>query len=101
MVLASASEAVVVLGAQDSQRTYARAAGLFYLLVLAFDIAGLVRTSSIEGGGDFGTTARNIVASQGLYRLGLCFGLIGSMATIGLAIGLYVTLKPVDRNLAM
>ena len=101
MALASASDGVVVRGAQDSQRAYARAAGLFYLVVLAFDIAGLVITSSIEGGGDFGLTARNIVASQGLYRLGLCLGLIGSMATIGLAIGLYVTLKPVDRNLAM
>src|SRR6266705_6351803 len=101
MVLASASEAVVVRGAQDSQRTYARAAGLFYLLVLAFDIAGLAITSSIGGGGDFGQTARNIVASQGLYRLGLCLALIGSMSTIPLAIGLYVTLKSVDGNLAL
>src|SRR6266705_2172361 len=101
MVLASASEAVVVRGAQDSQRTYARAAGLFYLLVLAFDIAGLVITSSIEGGGDFGQTARNIVASQGLYRLGLCLALTGTISTITLAIGLYVTLKPVDGSLAM
>src|SRR5207237_7375670 len=98
MALASASDAVVVRGAQGSQRAYARAAGLFYLLVLAFDIAGLVITSSIEGGGDFGRTARNIVASQGLYRLGLCLGLVGSMATVGLAVGLDVTLEPVDRN---
>jgi len=88
-------------GAQNSQRAYARAAGLFYLLVLAFDIAGLVITSTIEGGGDFGQTARNIVASQGLYRLGLCLALTGTISTIPLAIGLYVTLKPVDGNLAM
>jgi len=92
---------VVDSGAQNSQRAYARAAGLFYLLVLAFDIAGLVITSSIEGGGDFGQTARNIVASQGLYRLGLCLALTGTISTIPLAIGLYVTLKPVDGNLAM
>ena len=96
----SSSDAVVDRE-QNSQRAYARAAGLFYLLVLAFDIGGLVITSSIEGGGDFGQTARNIVASQGLYRIGLCLALIGSMSTIPLAIGLYVTLKPVDGNLAL
>ena len=97
----SASDAFVDRGAQDSQRAYARAAGLFYLLVLAFDISGLVITSSIEGGGGFGQTVRDVVASQGLYRLGLCLALIGSISTILLAIGLYVTLKPVDGNLAM
>src|SRR5437773_7751965 len=96
----STSDAVVDRE-QNSQRAYARAAGLFYLLVLAFDIAGLVITSSIEGAGDFGQTARNIVASQGLYRIGLCLALLGSMSTIPLAIGLYVTLKPVDGNLAL
>ena len=97
----SASGAAAGRAAQDSQRAYARGAGLFYLLVLVFDIAGLAITSSIEGGGDFGQTARNLVASQGLYRVGLCLALIGSMSTIALAIGLYVTLKPVDSNLAM
>src|SRR2546429_8880590 len=97
----SASEVVVDHGARNSQRAYARAAGLFYLLVLAFDISGLVITSSIEGGGGFGQTVRDVVASQGLYRLGLCLALIGSISTILLAIGLYVTLKPVDGNLAM
>jgi hypothetical protein len=97
----SAGDTVVDHGGQESQRAYARVAGLFYLLVLAFDISGLVITSSIEGGGGFGQTVRDIVASQGLYRLGLCLALIGSMSTIPLAIGLYVTLKPVDGNLAM
>src|SRR5438046_10684041 len=96
-----ATAAVVDQGSRNSQRACARAAGLFYLLVLAFDIAGLVITSSIEGAGDFGQTARNIVASQGLYRIGLCLALLGSMSTIPLAIGLYVTLKPVDGNLAL
>src|SRR2546427_10993536 len=97
----SASDVVVDQGARNSQRAYARAAGLFYLLVLAFDIAGLVITSSIEGGGDFGQTARNIVASQGLYRIGLCLALIGSMSTVPLAIGPYLTLEPVGANLPL
>src|SRR5207247_2668298 len=96
----SASDAVVDRE-QNSQRAYARAAGLFYLLVLAFDIAGLVITSSIGGGADFWQTARNIVASEGLYRIGLCLALLGSISTMPLAIGLYVTWKPVDGNLAL
>src|SRR6266581_4237702 len=101
MVLASATEAVVARGAPDSQRAYARAAGLFYLLVLAFDIAGLVITSSIEGGGGFAASAGRVGASEVVYRLGLCLSLLGSMSTIPLAIGLYVTLKSVDGNLAL
>jgi len=87
--------------AEATQRAYARAAGLFYLLVLALDIAGLVITSLIEGSGGFTHVAANVAGSQSLYRAGLCLSLLGSMATIGLAIGLYVTLKPVDGNLAM
>ncbi len=89
------------LSAQDTQRAYARAAGLFYLLVLAFDIAGLVITSSIDGGGGFAASAGRVGASEVVYRLGLCLSLLGSMSTIPLAIGLYVTLKSVDGNLAL
>ena len=89
------------LSAHDTQRAYARAAGLFYLLVLAFDIAGLVIASSIEGGGGFAAIASRVGASEVVYRLGLCLSLLGSMSTIPLAMGLYVTLKPVDGNLAL
>src|SRR5207237_10853892 len=70
-------------------------------VVLALAIFGLVIASSIEGGVGVGQTVLDVVASQGLYRLGLCLALIGSISTILLAIGLYVTLKPVDGNLAM
>jgi len=97
----SAVIATSELSAHDTQRAYARAAGLFYLLVLAFDIAGLVIASSIEGGGGFAASAGRVGASEVVYRLGLCLSLLGSMSTIPLAIGLYVTLKPVDGNLAM
>lgn len=87
--------------ADDAQRAYARVAGLFYFVVLAFDIAGLVITSSIEAGGGFADTARHVSALEGLYRLGLCLALLGSLSTIPLAICLYVTLKPADGNLAL
>src|SRR2546429_8323131 len=89
------------LSAHDTQRAYARAAGLFYLLVLAFDIAGLVITSSIEGGGSFAASASHVGASELVYRLGLCLLLVGSMSTVPLAVGLFVTFKPVDGNLPL
>jgi hypothetical protein len=67
----------------------------------AFDLAGVVILSRISGSGTFLDTAHNIAVSQTLYRIGLLSGLIGTLSTILLAIGLYVTLKPVDANLAL
>jgi hypothetical protein len=86
---------------ESSQRAYARFAGLMYFLVLGFDIAGLLITSSIVGGGNFVEASQRIMASETLYRIGLCCSLAGSLSTIPLAIGLYVAVKPADRNLAM
>ena len=88
-------------GASDSQRAYARIAGLFYLLVLVFDIAGLVVTSTVAGSGGFAESAGNIAAGEWLYRVGLTLALLGTMATVPLAVGLYVTLRPADPGLAL
>ncbi|HEY3084768.1 MAG TPA: DUF4386 domain-containing protein, partial [Candidatus Dormibacteraeota bacterium] len=82
-------------------RSYARFAGLFYLLVLAVDIAGVVVTYFVAGSGGFAERAHNIGASEGLYRIGLCLGLLGSLSTIPLATCLYVAVRPADGNLAM
>jgi hypothetical protein len=87
--------------AEDAQRAYARLAGLMYLLLLVVDITGVLIVSSIAGAGAFGASSPRIMASETLYRIGLCCGLVGSLVTILLAIGLYVTVKPVDGNLAM
>jgi Domain of unknown function (DUF4386) len=91
---------VIESNTSGAQRTYARVAGLFYLLVLVFDIAGLVITSSIEGSGGFGPAAGHVSSSETLYRVGLCLALLGSLSTIPLAVGLYVTLRPAEPNLA-
>jgi hypothetical protein len=86
--------------AEGTQRAYARFAGLMYLFT-AFDVAGVVIVSRISGSGSFIDTAHSIAAWETLYRIGLLCGLIGTLSTLLLAIGLYVTLKPVDGNLAM
>ncbi len=87
--------------ADSSQRAYARLAGLMYLVVLVFDIAGIAIVSAIQGGGNFLDASHRIAVWEPLYRIGLLFGLVGSLATILLAVGLYVTLKRVDGNLAL
>src|SRR5258708_16269215 len=86
---------------ESTQRAYARFAGLMYFVVLVFDIAGAVIVSSIAGNGNFVETSHRIMASETLYRIGLCCALAGSLSTILLAIGLYVAVKPADGNLAM
>ena len=86
--------------ARGSQSSYARFAGLMYLFT-AFDITGVVILSRIRGGGTFLAAAHSIAESETLYHIGLLCGLVGTLSTVLLAIGLYVTLKPVDGNLAM
>jgi Domain of unknown function (DUF4386) len=87
--------------AANSQRAYARFAGFMFLVVLGFDVAGVLISSTVSGSGDFVQTSHRILASEELYRIGLCCALVGSLTTILLATGLYVVVKPVDRNLAL
>jgi len=71
-----------------------------YLLVLAFDIIGLIIGYFVAGGGDFAAQAHRIVSLEALYRFSLTLALAGALATVLLAVGLYVTVKPIDPNLA-
>src|SRR5260221_1395951 len=88
-------------GPEQSQRAYARLAGFMYLVILVcFAVAQLI-LGEIAGNGTFVETSQRIAASELPYRIGLFCYVVGSFATIPLVIGLYVTLKPVDRNLAL
>lgn len=87
--------------AERSQLSYARLAGLMYLVVLAFDIAGLVIGAGVTGGAGFADAAQRVAASETLFRISLVLALGGSMSTVLLAIGLYVTVRPIDGNLAL
>jgi Domain of unknown function (DUF4386) len=84
----------------SSQRAYARLAGLMYLLVLAFDISGLIVGFFVAGDGDFAAQAHRIISLETLYRFSLTLALAGAVSTVLLAVGLYVTVKPLDPNLA-
>lgn len=84
----------------STQKAYARFAGIMYFFTV-FDVTGVVILSRITGPGSFLDAAHSVAASETLYRIALLCGLVGTMSTILLSVGLYVTLKPVDGNLAM
>jgi hypothetical protein len=88
--------------AEPSLRKAARIAGLLYLTIIVAGIfAQFVVRSSLIVPGDATATADNIVASEGLFRLGIAGDLIMIMCDVALALVFYVLLKPVNRSLAL
>jgi hypothetical protein len=85
-----------------SQRTAGKVAGLAYLLSFAvvvfaqFQIQDrlIVDRSAAE-------TARNILAHERFFRVGIAFDLFYSLGTVVLLVALYVILRPVNRGLAL
>lgn len=84
-----------------AQRSWARVAGFMFLFVLASSIAGLVVTSSVGTGQSFAEQTAQIVASETVFRIGLVLALLGSLSTVLLAVALFVTVRPIDGNLAL
>jgi hypothetical protein len=85
-----------------STRTIARVTGLLYVLIFvtAGFSEGFVRATLIVPG-DATATAANILASEGLFRLGVASDLIAFSADAVVAVLLYVLLRPVSRTLAL
>jgi hypothetical protein len=93
----------VTIGPIDnSQRTAARVAGLAYLITFATVVSVnfgihdrlIVDNSAAE-------TARNILAHERLFRIGIAGDLIYCAGVVVLLTALYVILKPVNRGLAL
>ena len=91
----------MVSAVSREQRTAARVVGLAYLLALPpavfaeFVVLGRLVSS------DAAETARNIVAHERLFRLGIASNLSVFALDVALIAALYVTLKPVHRGLAL
>lgn len=88
--------------ADISQRETAKIAGFGYLIII---IAGIfaeffVRSRLIVPG-EAATTANNIIAFEGLFRLGIAGDLIMLSCDVMVALALYVLLKPVNKSLAL
>lgn len=85
-----------------SPHTYARIAGLLYLFIIV--VAGFgelfVRDRLIQWG-DAAATAKNILSSESLFRVGLAGEMLTCVCDVALAMLLYALLKPVSKNLAL
>ena len=86
----------------ESQRKAARVAGftcLFTMAIVVFANFGIHDRLIVAG--NAAETARNIMAHERLFRIGIACGLIYSAGVVVLLTALYVILKPVNRSLAL
>jgi hypothetical protein len=85
-----------------SPQVYARVGGFLYLIVI---VAGLFAEAFVRSnlvvGHDAAATARNIQASESLFRFGLSAELFGLACDAAIAVILYELLRPVHRGLAL
>lgn len=83
-------------------RPLARLGGAFYLCII---LCGLTAELAVRGQlivqGAADETAANILAAPGLFRLGLALDLTMVLADIGLAVVLFLLLRPADAGLAL
>jgi len=85
----------------DSQRKAARVAGLAYLIAFATVVYvnfGIHERLVVENSAE---TARNILAHEPLFRIGIVGDLAYCAGVVVLLTALYVILKPVSRGLAL
>jgi hypothetical protein len=80
----------------------ARTAGAFYLVTV---ITGLFAEVAVRGNvivtDDAAATARNILASENLWRLGFAADIVGGAAYVVVTMLLYELLKPVSRSISL
>jgi hypothetical protein len=86
----------------DSQRTAARVAGFAYLITFATVVYvnfGIHDRLIVEN--NDAETARNILAHERLFRVGIAGDLVYCAGIVVLLTAVYVILKPVNRGLAL
>jgi hypothetical protein len=86
----------------NSNKKIARIAGfMFLLIVTGWTLNWIFVDSKIHAAGNVMATVNNIMANELLFRIGIANELIFSIFGIVLALGLYIILKPVNKNLAL
>ncbi|MGH9775922.1 MAG: DUF4386 domain-containing protein [Candidatus Acidiferrales bacterium] len=93
---------MAIYSVDESQRKAAPVAGLAYLITFATVVYvnfGIHDRLIVEG--NAAETARNILAHEGLFRVGILGDLIYCAGVVVLLTALYVILRPVSRGLAL
>jgi hypothetical protein len=86
----------------NSLKKTARIAGILILIISPFAIFSMMYvTSNLIVPGDAWATAKNIMASEGLFRLGMVSDSIVFLLEIVIVVMLYVLLKPVSKTLSL
>ena len=90
--------AMTMQNSESSPVFYARVAGLLYLTII---ICGIYSEVFVRGSlvvmGDAAGTANNILASEGLFRIGFAADILMLLCDVAIAVLFYVLLKPVSR----
>ncbi len=85
-----------------SPQPYARTAGVLYLAIIVFGLwSEVVVRGSLIVAGDAETTAANILASEGLFRLSFAADSVMALCDVALAVLLFFLLRPVNATLAL
>jgi uncharacterized protein DUF4386 len=83
-------------------QTYARIAGLLFLIsAVAGGFGEFIVPSQLLVSGDATATTNNIIASEALFRAGFAAYLLEAVCDVSLTLVLYVSLRPVHRDLAL
>src|SRR5258706_13792269 len=89
-------------GLVSSVQSYARAAGIMFLIsFVAGSFGEFYVPSKLIGTGSGAATGSNILDHEMLFRFGFAGYLLEALWGVGLGRVLYVLLKPVPRNLAL
>ena len=87
---------------EPAQHTAAKVAGFLYLFsMVTANFAEFYARGRLIVSGDAAQTAKNIAASERLFRLGTVSNLITFAAVVPLVVALYVVLRPINRNMAL
>jgi len=86
----------------NSNNKLARAAGFLYLItIIAGGFAEAFVREGLTVSGDAVATARNILASEQMYRFGFVADLVTLICGTILSLIFYILFKPVNRNLSL
>lgn len=84
-----------------SLRSLARIAGLLYLIVaISGGFAQIVRTSVVDSG-DAASTAENVLAAEGLFRLGFTSDVLAFSTEVALGLVMFALFRSVSMPLAL
>ncbi len=93
---------MTITSIDESQRKAARVVGFTYLFAMATAVfAEFYVNGQLIVYDNAAETARNIMAHERLFRLGIASNLITFATDVVLLTALYVVLKPVNRSLAL